>query len=41
VCSEVSNLTNERYWGYVKQPDQVNYLERFGTQVVVGVRGNF
>jgi iron complex outermembrane receptor protein len=41
VYSEVSNLTNERYWGYVKQPDQVNWLERFGTQVAVGVRGNF
>ena len=41
VFAEASNLTNERYWGYVKQPDQVNYLERFGTQLALGVRGTF
>jgi len=41
VYTEVSNLTNQRYWGYVKQEDQVNYLERFGTQLAVGIRGNF
>lgn len=41
LFTEASNLSNERYWGYVKQPDQVNWLERFGTQVAVGVRGTF
>jgi iron complex outermembrane recepter protein len=41
VYTEVSNLANERYWGYVKQEDQVNYLERFGTQIAFGIRGNF
>jgi len=41
VYTEVSNLTNQRYWGYVKQEDQVNFLERFGTQIAVGIRGNF
>ncbi|WP_231916652.1 TonB-dependent receptor [Rheinheimera sp. SA_1] len=41
VYTEVSNLTNQRYWGYVKQEDQVNFLERFGTQLAVGIRGNF
>lgn len=39
--TEASNLSNERYWGYVKQPDQVSWLERFGTQVALGVRGTF
>ena len=38
---EASNLTNSRYWGYVKREDQVNYLERFGTQLALGVRGSF
>lgn len=38
---EASNLTNSRYWGYVKREDQVNYLERFGTQIAVGIRGSF
>lgn len=41
VYTEVSNLTNQRYWGYVKQEDQVNFLERFGTQLAIGVRGSF
>lgn len=38
---EATNLTNSRYWGYVKREDQVNYLERFGTQLALGVRGSF
>jgi iron complex outermembrane recepter protein len=41
VFTEASNLSNERYWGYVKQEDQVNWLERFGTQLAVGIRGSF
>lgn len=41
VFVEASNLTNSRYWGYVKREDQVNYLERFGTQIAFGVRGSF
>lgn len=41
VFAEASNLSNSRYWGYVKREDQVNYLERFGTQLAVGVRGSF
>jgi iron complex outermembrane receptor protein len=41
LFTEASNLSNERYWGYVKQEDQVNWLERFGTQVAIGVRGSF
>lgn len=39
--TEASNLSNERYWGYIKQPDQVSWLERFGTQLALGVRGTF
>ncbi|MEH8018882.1 TonB-dependent receptor [Rheinheimera muenzenbergensis] len=38
---EATNLTNSRYWGYVKREDQVNYLERFGTQLALGIRGSF
>lgn len=41
VFAEASNLSNNRYWGYVKREDQVNYLERFGTQLALGVRGHF
>ena len=41
MFTEASNLSNERYWGYVKQEDQVNWLERFGTQLAIGVRGSF
>ena len=41
VFAEASNLSNSRYWGYVKREDQVNYLERFGTQLAVGIRGSF
>ncbi|WP_337880286.1 TonB-dependent receptor [Rheinheimera sp.] len=41
VFLEATNLTNSRYWGYIKRDDQVNYLERFGTQVAFGVRGSF
>ena len=41
VFAEASNLTNSRYSGYVKYEDQVNYLERFGTQIAVGVRAVF
>ncbi|GAB3038384.1 TonB-dependent receptor [Bowmanella dokdonensis] len=41
VFAEATNLTNERYWGYVKREDQVSYLERFGTQVALGVRASF
>jgi TonB-dependent receptor len=41
VFSEASNLTNNRYSGYIKREDQVNYLERFGTQIAVGIRGRF
>lgn len=41
VFAEASNLSNSRYWGYVKREDQVNYLERFGTQLAIGVRGSF
>ncbi|WP_348272528.1 TonB-dependent receptor [Pseudoalteromonas sp. K222D] len=41
VFAEASNLTNERYWGYIKQEDQVSYLERFGTQLAVGIRASF
>lgn len=41
VYAEASNLTNKRYWGYVKREDQVNYLERFGTQIAFGIRGSF
>lgn len=41
VFAEASNLTNNRYSGYVKREDQVNYLERFGTQIALGIRGSF
>jgi iron complex outermembrane receptor protein len=41
VFAEASNLSNSRYWGYVKREDQVNYLERFGTQLALGIRGSF
>lgn len=41
VFAEATNLTNERYWGYTKRTDQVSYLERFGTQVALGVRASF
>ncbi|ABL99399.1 TonB-dependent receptor [Shewanella amazonensis] len=41
VFVEASNLGNDRYSGYIKRPDQVNYLERFGTQIAFGVRGSF
>ncbi|MDR9768416.1 TonB-dependent receptor [Shewanella baltica] len=41
IFAEASNLTNSRYSGYVKYEDQVNYLERFGTQIAFGVRGSF
>ncbi|WP_345845246.1 TonB-dependent receptor [Shewanella algae] len=41
LFSEASNLTNNRYSGYIKREDQVNYLERFGTQIAVGIRGSF
>lgn len=41
VFAEASNLSNSRYWGYVKREDQVNYLERFGTQLAIGIRGSF
>jgi hypothetical protein len=40
VYAEASNLTNKRYWGYVKREDQVNYLERFGTQIAFGIKIN-
>ncbi|GGO74553.1 TonB-dependent receptor [Bowmanella pacifica] len=38
---EASNLTNERYWGYAEVENQVNYLERFGTQISLGLRAQF
>lgn len=41
VFAEASNLMNKRYWGYVKRADQVNKLERFGTQIAIGVRASF
>ena len=41
IFTEASNITNNRYSGYVKHQDQVNYLERFGTQISFGVRGSF
>ncbi|TMO47058.1 TonB-dependent receptor [Pseudoalteromonas sp. S4389] len=41
VFAEATNLTNERYWGYTKRTDQVSYLERFGTQVALGIRASF
>ncbi|QSX31202.1 TonB-dependent receptor [Shewanella cyperi] len=41
VFMEASNLDNNRYSGYIKRPDQVNYLERFGTQIALGIRGSF
>lgn len=41
VFMEATNLTNARSWGYVKRDDQVNSLERFGTQIALGIRGSF
>ncbi len=41
LFAEVTNLTNERYTGYVGVSDQLNYLERFGTQYSLGVRAQF
>ena len=35
------NLTNERYSGYTRVPGQVDYVERFGTQVGFGLRAKF
>ncbi|MEO2279662.1 TonB-dependent receptor [Pseudoalteromonas pernae] len=41
VFAQANNLTNSRYWGYIKREDQVRYLERFGTQLSFGIRGSF
>ncbi len=41
LFADGSNLTNSRYSGYIKHKDQVNYLERFGTQISLGVRTVF
>ncbi|MFC3034599.1 TonB-dependent receptor [Pseudoalteromonas fenneropenaei] len=41
IFAEASNLTNNRHWGYVKRDDQVSNLERFGTQIALGIRGSF
>lgn len=35
------NLSNQRYSGYTRIDSQVDYVERFGTQVGVGVRAKF
>ncbi|MDP4529505.1 TonB-dependent receptor [Alkalimonas delamerensis] len=41
VFAEASNLTNNRAWHYIDRDDQVSYLERFGTQLSLGVRAYF
>lgn len=39
--AEASNISNDRYWGYIKREDQISQLERFGTQTAIGIRGTF
>lgn len=41
VFAEASNITNNRAWHYIDREDQVAYLERFGTQISLGVRAYF
>ncbi|WKE65883.1 TonB-dependent receptor [Gallaecimonas kandeliae] len=38
---EVSNLTNERHWGYIKRPEQVAELSRYGRQFALGISASF
>ncbi|MEN3158932.1 TonB-dependent receptor [Alkalimonas sp. NCh-2] len=41
VFAEASNITNNRAWHYIDRDDQVAYLERFGTQLSLGIRAYF
>ncbi|MDP2560749.1 TonB-dependent receptor [Psychrobium sp. 1_MG-2023] len=37
----VSNLTNERSWGYIKRPEQVSHLGRYGRTATLGLTASF
>ena len=41
VSFSVNNITNERNWGYIKRPDQVSHLARYGRLINLGVSANF
>ncbi|EKE77526.1 TonB-dependent receptor [Gallaecimonas xiamenensis] len=41
VHLEASNLTNERHWGYIKRPEQVAELSRYGRQFALGISAAF